>query len=76
MISASAGSCLSASLAPRRIASRQPFPERPTVGLRRHFQLRVFFFADFETDGFRAQRRLHHVRASSLASTAETSSRP
>jgi hypothetical protein len=44
--------------------------------LLRRFQLRVFFFAHFETDGFRAQwRRLHHVRASSLAITAETSSR-
>jgi hypothetical protein len=37
--------------------------------------LRVLFFADFETDGFRAQRRLHHVPAPSLAITAETSSR-
>jgi hypothetical protein len=41
----------------------------------RRFQLRVLFLADFETDGFRAQRRLHHVPASSLAITAETSSR-
>jgi hypothetical protein len=49
--------------------------ERPTLGLRRRFQLRVFFLADFETDGFRAQRRLHHVPASSLAIPAETSSR-
>ena len=52
-----------------------PFPERPTIGLRRCFQLGVLFFADFETDGFRAQRRLHHVPAFSLAITAETSSR-
>jgi hypothetical protein len=41
-----------------------PFAERPTVGLRRRFQLRVLFLADFETDGFRAQRRLHHDLAS------------
>jgi hypothetical protein len=33
-----------------------------------------FFFADFETDGFRAQRRLYHVGAFSLAITAESSS--
>lgn len=49
--------------------------ERLPARLRRRFQLRVFFLADFETDGFRAQRRLHHVPASSLAITAETSSR-
>jgi len=77
MISARAGSCLSASLAdpPRQDRLAAPFAERPTVGLRRRFQLRVLFLAHFETDGFRAQRRLHHVPASSLAITAETSSR-
>ena len=52
-----------------------PFAERPTARLRRRFQTRVLFLADFETDGFRAQRRLHHVPASSLAISAETSSR-
>src|SRR5208283_4959941 len=52
-----------------------PLAQRPTVGLRRRFQTRVLFLADFETDGFRAQRRLHHVPASSLAISAETSSR-
>ena len=60
---------------PRRIASRHHSPERPSARLRRRFQPRVLFLAHFETDGFRAQRRLHHVPASSLAITAETSSR-
>ena len=52
-----------------------PLAERPTARLRRCFEQGVLFLADFESDGFRAQRRLHHVPASSLAITAETSSR-
>jgi hypothetical protein len=52
-----------------------PFAERPSARPRRRFQLRVLFLAHFETDGFRAQWRLHHVPASSLDISAETSSR-
>ncbi len=52
-----------------------PLPERPAARLRRRFEQGVLFLADFETDGFRAQRRLYHVGAFSLAITAETSSR-
>ena len=77
MISASAGSWPVALLAdpPRRITSRHHSPSVRPSTLRRRFQLRVLFLADFETDGFRAQRRLHHVPAPSLAIPAETSSR-
>ena len=78
-ISASAGSCRSESLNrwPTLPAgsARGPLAQRPTVGLRRRFQLRVLFFADFESDGFRAHRRLYHVGALSLGTTAESSSR-
>jgi len=75
MISASAGSWAATLLAPPAGSPRGTIPERPTIGLRRRFQLRVLFLAHLETDGFCAQRRLHHVPASSLAITAETSSR-
>jgi hypothetical protein len=52
-------------------ADAQRFPARDT-----HFFSPVYSSSlTFETDGFRAQRRLHHVSASSLAISAETSSR-
>jgi hypothetical protein len=41
------------------------FPERTPAGLRRRVELRTFFLADFETDGLRAERGLHHERADS-----------
>jgi hypothetical protein len=51
-----------------------PLAQRSPARLRRRFQLRVFFLAHFETDRFRAQWRLHHLRLAPGRISAETSS--
>jgi hypothetical protein len=53
-----------------------PLPERPPARLPCRVQLRVLFFSDLETDGFRAQLWLHHVWLAPEASSDETTNIP